>query len=121
MANAVVTNYAYWVRANALGRGLEVNAKQGEPNPFEVMILDEGHTAAEQLANSLKEQTYTNFELIVIDDGSDDDTERICKSLQKNGFIDYDKVAEITKKFKPKLIIAGTSAYPRILDFKKQL
>lgn len=41
-----------------------------------------------KLANSLKEQTYSNFELIVIDDGSDDDTERICKSLQKNGFID---------------------------------
>lgn len=41
-----------------------------------------------KLANSLKEQTYKNFELIVIDDGSDDDTERICKSLQKNKFID---------------------------------
>jgi cellulose synthase/poly-beta-1,6-N-acetylglucosamine synthase-like glycosyltransferase len=41
-----------------------------------------------KLANSLKEQTYSNFEFIVIDDGSDDDTERICKSLQKNGFID---------------------------------
>jgi cellulose synthase/poly-beta-1,6-N-acetylglucosamine synthase-like glycosyltransferase len=41
-----------------------------------------------KLANSLKEQTYSNFELIVIDDGSNDDTERICKSLQKNGFID---------------------------------
>lgn len=41
-----------------------------------------------KLANSLKEQTYTNFEFIVIDDGSDDDTSRICKSLQKNGMID---------------------------------
>lgn len=41
-----------------------------------------------KLANSLKEQTYQNFELIVIDDGSDDDTERICKSLQKNKLID---------------------------------
>jgi poly-beta-1,6-N-acetyl-D-glucosamine synthase len=40
------------------------------------------------LANSLREQSYTNFEFIVIDDGSDDDTERICKSLQKNGLID---------------------------------
>lgn len=41
-----------------------------------------------KLATSLKEQTYKNFELIVIDDGSDDDTERICKSLQKSGLID---------------------------------
>ncbi len=31
--------------------------------------------------------------------------------------IDYDQVAEIAKKHQPKLIIAGASAYPRILDF----
>ncbi len=31
--------------------------------------------------------------------------------------IDYDQVAEIAKKHRPKLIIAGASAYPRILDF----
>lgn len=41
-----------------------------------------------KLANSLKEQTYRNFELIVIDDGSDDDTRTICNSLKKNGLID---------------------------------
>lgn len=41
-----------------------------------------------KLANSLREQTYTHFEFIVIDDGSDDDTPRICRSLQKNGLID---------------------------------
>ncbi len=41
-----------------------------------------------KLVNSLKEQTYQNFEFIVIDDGSDDDTEQICKSLQRNGLID---------------------------------
>lgn len=33
--------------------------------------------------------------------------------------IDYDKVADIASKEKPKLIVAGASAYPRIIDFKK--
>lgn len=37
----------------------------------------------------------------------------------KDGFINYDTVLEIAKKFQPKMIIAGTSAYPRILNFKK--
>ena len=32
--------------------------------------------------------------------------------------IDYDKVRDIAKECKPKMIIAGASAYPRIIDFK---
>lgn len=33
--------------------------------------------------------------------------------------IDYDKVLEIAKECKPNLIVAGASAYPRIIDFAK--
>jgi glycine hydroxymethyltransferase len=33
------------------------------------------------------------------------------------GYIDYDEVETLAKKFKPRLIIAGASAYPRIIDF----
>ena len=33
--------------------------------------------------------------------------------------IDYDKVMELAKECKPKLIVAGASAYPRIIDFPK--
>jgi len=33
--------------------------------------------------------------------------------------IDYQKVEEIAKQCKPKMIIAGASSYPRIIDFKK--
>lgn len=33
--------------------------------------------------------------------------------------IDYDELADIAVKTKPKLIIAGASAYPREIDFKK--
>ncbi len=39
--------------------------------------------------------------------------------LTEDGYIDYDNVLEIAKKVKPKLIIAGASAYPREIDFKR--
>lgn len=38
---------------------------------------------------------------------------------EDNHLIDYDKVLETAKAAKPKLIIAGGSAYPRKIDFKK--
>ena len=34
-------------------------------------------------------------------------------------YIDYDKVLETAKECKPKLIVAGASAYPRIIDFPR--
>ncbi|NTU73408.1 serine hydroxymethyltransferase [Candidatus Roizmanbacteria bacterium] len=37
----------------------------------------------------------------------------------KNGMIDYEEVRKIAKKEKPKIIIASTTAYARILDWKK--
>ena len=36
-----------------------------------------------------------------------------------DGFIDYDEVLRIAKECKPKMIIAGASAYARTIDFKK--
>jgi len=36
----------------------------------------------------------------------------------KTGMIDLDVVADLAKKHRPKLIVAGASAYPRIIDFK---
>ena len=36
-----------------------------------------------------------------------------------NETINYDELIEIARKEKPKMIIAGASAYPRIIDFKK--
>ena len=49
--------------------------------------------------------SYYNF----VDYGVDSETE----------MIDYDKVMEIAKREKPKLIVAGATAYPREIDFKK--
>ena len=39
--------------------------------------------------------------------------------VNDEGFIDYDKVMEIALECKPKMIIAGASAYARTIDFKK--
>jgi glycine hydroxymethyltransferase len=38
---------------------------------------------------------------------------------KETGLIDYDHVAEMAEKHKPKLIIAGASAYSRDMDFKR--
>jgi len=39
--------------------------------------------------------------------------------VESTGIIDYDKLAEDAKEFKPKMIVAGATAYPRIVDFQK--
>ena len=38
---------------------------------------------------------------------------------EKTGVIDYDEVERIAKECKPKMIIAGASAYPRGIDFQR--
>ena len=35
------------------------------------------------------------------------------------GCIDYNEIEDLAKKYQPKLIVAGASAYPRALDFEK--
>lgn len=48
---------------------------------------------------------------------------KFFKSVQygvsKNGYLDYDEILKLAEKHKPKLIIAGTTAYPRILNWKR--
>lgn len=38
---------------------------------------------------------------------------------EQTGRIDYDKVEALAKECRPKLLLAGASAYPRIIDFKR--
>lgn len=40
-------------------------------------------------------------------------------TTDKNGFMDYEAIAIMAREHKPKLIMAGTTAYPRIIDWKK--
>lgn len=39
--------------------------------------------------------------------------------VNADGFIDYDEFEEKAKECKPKLIVAGASAYPRIINFER--
>lgn len=39
--------------------------------------------------------------------------------VNADGFIDYDEFEKKAKECKPKLIVAGASAYPRIIDFER--
>lgn len=67
------------------------------------MNLSEGGHLTHGSPVNFSGKTY-NFEAY----GVDEKTERI----------DYDNVLEIAKKVKPKMIVAGASAYPREIDFK---
>ena len=37
----------------------------------------------------------------------------------KTGLLDYDEIYKIARRFKPKIIISGLTAYPRKIDFRK--
>ena len=39
--------------------------------------------------------------------------------VDDNGILDYDELERLTKEHHPKLIVAGASAYPRVIDFER--
>ena len=39
--------------------------------------------------------------------------------VNDDGFIDYDEMERLAHEHKPKMIIAGASAYPRVIDFER--
>lgn len=43
----------------------------------------------------------------------------VSYGITKEGLLDYDEIRALAKKHRPKMIIAGASAYPRVIDFKK--
>jgi glycine hydroxymethyltransferase len=38
---------------------------------------------------------------------------------RETGMIDYDALAQLARKHRPRMIVAGASAYPRIIDFER--
>ena len=43
----------------------------------------------------------------------------LCCCLQSTGLIDYDMMERTAELFRPKLIVAGASAYSRIIDHER--
>lgn len=43
----------------------------------------------------------------------------ISYGLDDNGYLDYEELEKLAKENKPKLIVAGASAYPRVIDFER--
>ena len=50
---------------------------------------------------------------------SGSDYEIVDYKVNEEGYIDYERIREIALKEKPKMIIAGASAYPRAINFAK--
>lgn len=56
-----------------------------------ITIVVSGHNDAASIRRtvlSLREQSLTNLEIIAVNDGSTDDTEDVCRALQRSGLID---------------------------------
>ena len=43
----------------------------------------------------------------------------VSYKLNKNGLLDYDEIEHLALKERPKIIVCGATAYPRIIDFKR--
>ncbi|MEN0005404.1 MAG: glycosyltransferase [Bacteroidota bacterium] len=83
---------ALWYWLNQKGRKAKwEQARQAlyNENPLISIIIPGKNEGAHlyKLTKSLAEQTYKNFELIIVDDGSDDDTPIIGRDLEKRGLI----------------------------------
>lgn len=86
-----IVAFIFWIKRKSRKQKFAI-AKQKlfAENPFVSVIIpgkNEGRHLY-KLTKSLAEQTFKNFELIIVDDGSDDDTPIIGKNLEKLGLID---------------------------------
>lgn len=89
-ADFVIAGWYYLNRKKRKRRWEKARRAFWNENPF-VSIIIPGKNEGKhlfKLTKSLAEQTFQNFELIIVDDGSDDETPIIGRNLQKRGLID---------------------------------
>jgi cellulose synthase/poly-beta-1,6-N-acetylglucosamine synthase-like glycosyltransferase len=86
-----IVAFIFWLTGKSRKEKIEIaRRKLFSENPFVSVIIpgkNEGKHLY-KLTKSLAEQTFKNFELIIVDDGSDDDTPIIGKNLEELGLID---------------------------------
>jgi cellulose synthase/poly-beta-1,6-N-acetylglucosamine synthase-like glycosyltransferase len=82
----------YWLGARRARRGAmdEAHLELMTRRPL-VSVIVPGKNEGKhlfKLVESLRKQTYTNLQIIIVDDGSDDDTPIIGRNLERRGYID---------------------------------
>lgn len=85
----IITTYHLLTRRSREKRQAVARMKLYIENPL-ITILAPGKNEGKniyKLVRSLNEQTYRNYEIIIVDDGSDDETPLICGDLKKAGYI----------------------------------
>ncbi len=90
MADFVIAGWYHLFKNDRKEKWEKARAAFWNENPFVSVIIpgkNEGKHLF-KLTKSLAEQTFQNFELIIVDDGSDDETPIIGRNLQKRGLID---------------------------------
>lgn len=89
VSDVLVISYYFYKRKREKPIRNEARKSMFEAKPL-ISILVPGKNEGKhipKLAQSLKEQTYKNLEIIIVDDGSDDDSAEICRDLLKKGLI----------------------------------
>lgn len=89
LAETVIISSRLFKRKSRRQQSALASFRLRKENPLVSVLVPGKNEGAHiyRLVESLREQTWKNYELIIVDDGSDDDTPLICRDLEKRGLI----------------------------------